>query len=353
MFAERLLMGLLIGGVAVGCGLVLWPFISAILWAGILVFTTWPLSEWLRLRLRLKRPVAAGLMVALTAVVIVLPLALAAPASGSDVAHLRTLVEAALHSGLPTAPSWIAGIPLLGPALGGLWNYWAADLSGLAEAFRPYFGLLLEAGFSLVLGIANGVVLFMLALFIAFFFYLHGEPLAAQLQLLVHRIAGRQADRLIAVTGATVRGTVFGILGTAIVQGVVTAFGLWVAGVPRPVLLAAIAGFLSVLPIGAPLVWIPATIWLLTDGHIAAGIFLGIYGVVVISGAYQVIQPWMISRGAQLPFLLTVLGVLGGALAFGLLGVFLGPALLGVGFTLVSEWALAGSTGTARPDDLD
>jgi predicted PurR-regulated permease PerM len=104
-------------------------------------------------------------------------------------------------------------------------------------------------------------------------------------------------------------------------------------------LLAGIAGLLSVLPIGAPLVWIPASIWLMSTGHLSWGIFLVIYGIGAISGSDSLIRPWFISRGAQLPFLLTVLGVLGGALAFGLLGIFLGPVLLGIGYTLVNEWA--------------
>jgi predicted PurR-regulated permease PerM len=103
--------------------------------------------------------------------------------------------------------------------------------------------------------------------------------------------------------------------------------------------LGSIAGLLAVLPIGAPLVWIPASIWLLGSGHLGWGIFLAIYGVGAISGSDSLIRPWFIARGAQLPFLLTVLGVLGGALAFGLLGIFLGPVLLGIGYTLVNEWA--------------
>jgi predicted PurR-regulated permease PerM len=339
MIAERVLMALLLGGIAIGCVVVLLPFFSALLWAAILVFTTWPICEWLRLRLHLRRGVAAGLMVALTAVAIVLPLALAAPGSAGDVNHLREIVEAALRAGLPGAPAWVYDIPLLGPTLGALWDRWAADISVMVEAFRPYFGMLLEGGVSLLLGIANGVLLFVLALFAAFFFYLYGVPIAARLKLLLHRIAGPRADRLIIVTGATVRGVVYGILGTALVQGFLTAFGLWVSGVPRPVLLGAVAGFLAVLPVGAPLVWIPAALWLMSSGHVGWGIFLAAYGGVVVSGADSLIRPWFISRGAQLPFLLTILGVLGGALAFGLLGIFLGPVLLGVGYTLINEWA--------------
>ena len=339
MIAERILMGLLLGGVAIGCVLVLYPFLSALLWAGILVFTTWPVYEWLRLRLRLRRVGAALLMVALTAVVLVLPIALAAPGSAEDVSHLRRVIMDGLRAGLPDAPLFVFDIPLIGGTVGELWNHWAADISAMLAALRPYFGIVVENGLSLLLGIASGVLMFLLSLFVAFFFYVYGEPIADRLRLLLHRIAGVQADRLITVTGATVRGVVYGILGTAVVQGILTAFGLWLSGVPRPVLLGGIAGLLSVLPIGAPVVWIPASLWLMGSGHLGWGIFLAVYGSGVITGADSLIRPWFISRGAQLPFLLTVLGVLGGALAFGLLGIFVGPVLLGIGFTLVNEWA--------------
>ncbi len=331
-------MGLLIGGVAIGCVAVLYPFFSALLWAGILVFTTWPVHELIRARLHLGRGVAAMVMVGLTAVVLVLPIALAAPSGGDDVVHLRHAIEDALRGGLPLSPLWLRGVPLVGPTLAELWDHWAADIGALLDALKPFLGIILEGGLSVVLGVANGVVMFLLALFVAFFFYVYGEPLAERMQRIMRRVAGARADRLIEVTGATVRGVVYGIVGTAVVQGILTAFGLWLSGVPRPVLLGVVAGLLSVLPIGAPVVWIPAALWLLGSGHIAWGIFLGIYGVVAVSGADSIIRPWFIARGAHLPFMLTILGVLGGALAFGLLGIFLGPVLLGVGFTLLNEW---------------
>ena len=336
---ERLLLGLLLGGIGLGCALVLWPFFSAIFWAAILVFTTWPVCDQLRSRLHLRPSAAAGVMIALTAIVVVLPLALAAPGSAEDVDQLRHALQDAVKDGLPPAPAWVFQIPLLGHPLGALWNTWAADLSAMAESFRPYFGMIAEAGFSLLLGIANGVVGFVLALFIAFFFYTYAEPISLRLHAVLRRIAGPQADRLIVVTGATVRGAVYGILGTAVVQGILTALGLWLAGVPRPILLGALASFVAIFPIGAPLVWIPASLWLLSNRHIASGIFLLIYGVVAVSGADSVIRPWFIARGARLPFLLTLLGVLGGAMAFGLLGIFLGPVLLGVGYTLLIEFS--------------
>jgi predicted PurR-regulated permease PerM len=351
MTAERMLLALLLGGIGIGCVLVLYPFFSALLWAGILVFTTWPVCDWLHQHLRLGRAGAAGVMVALTAVTIVLPLALAAPSGANDVNHLRGVIEDALRAGLPGAPDWVYAIPAAGQTLGDLWNRWAADISVMVEALGPYVGILLEGGLGLLLGLANGVLLFILALFIAFFFYLYGEPIAARMSLILHRIAGERAARLISITHATVRGVVYGILLTAIVQGILTAFGLWLSGVPRPVLLGAVAGLISVLPIGAPVVWIPAALWLLSSGHIGWAVFLAVYGVVAVSGADSVIRPWFIARGAQLPFVLTVLGVLGGAIAFGLLGIFLGPVLLGIGYTLVNEWAVSDTSDVVPADE--
>lgn len=331
-------MWLMLGGLALGCGFVLRPFFSAIAWAAILVFASWPLFRRLR-QARLGRTAAAAMMVTLMAVVVVLPIAVAVPGGADDVDHLRSVLEHALQGGLPSAPGWLARLPLLGGTLAALWNSWAADLSAAAAFFRPYFGSIAEAGLRLLLDVADSVLGFVLALFIGFFFYIYGEAMAGQLHTIMRRIAGNRADRLIAVTGRTVRGTVYGILGTAVVQGLLTFGGLWAVGMPRASLLAVVAGFLSVLPIGAPLVWIPASIWLAASGQLGWGIFLAAYGVVFISGSDHLIRPYFIARGAHLPFLLTVLGVLGGALAFGLVGIFLGPVLLAIGLTLVNEFA--------------
>jgi predicted PurR-regulated permease PerM len=342
--AERVLAGALLVGLAVGCAVVLLPFLSALLWGAILVFSTWPLFAWVRGHVRigtwqLGSRGAAGVMVLLTTVLIVLPIAVAAPAGADDANALRQSFLAALDAGLPGAPAWLFGVPLIGPTMSEYWNQWAADLSAMVSFFSPYFGMLAENGLKILLGVAGGLVQFIIALVVAFFFWASGDQLTGYLHRIARRIAGDRAQRLVAVTGATVRGTVYGILGTAIVQGLLTTVGLYVSGVPRPLLLGLIAGLLSVLPIGAPVVWIPSSLWLLSSGHTGWGIVLGAYGLFIISGSDNVIRPYFISRGAKLPFLLTILGVLGGALAFGLLGIFLGPVLLGVGFTLVAEFA--------------
>lgn len=276
-------------------------------------------------------------MVLLTALVLVVPLVAATSGSAGDVKTLRASFEAWIAS-TPPAPLWLLDVPVVGSTLADTWNQWSSDLSSMVSFFRPYFGFAVEQGVSLLLGLAGGLAQLGVALFAAFFFWLSGDELAANLQVLVHKVAGRYAPRLIESTAATVRGAVYGILGTAILQGFLTAFGLEVAGVPRAVLLATVAAFLAVLPVGAPLVWIPAGLWLLANGHTARGVFLLAYGIVVVSGADHIVRPYLIARGARLPFLLTVLGVLGGVLAFGVLGIFLGPVLLGVGFSLVVEF---------------
>lgn len=339
MSVERILMGLLLGGVALGCFVVLAPFLSAILWASILTFTTWPAYALLRAKLRLGPSSASALMVAITTVVVVLPLALAAPGSAGEVQQIERWLTGSLTAGLPPPPSWMHEIPLVGPTITDLWNRWAHDLSAMVAFFRPYFGIGVQFGLGLLLGLANGVLQFVFALFVAFFLYISGEAIAERLVFVVRRIAGERADPLIAVTGETVRGVVYGILGTAVIQGLLTTFGLWVSGVPSAVLLGVIAGAMSVLPIGAPVIWIPSAIWLLANGETGWGLFLFAWGAVVIGSADNIIRPYFIARGAKLPFLLTTLGVLGGAFAFGLLGVFLGPVLLAVAYTLVLEWS--------------
>lgn len=339
MVAERILMGMLLGGVALGCAFVLAPFLSAILWALILTFTTWPAYTALRDRLRLGPASAALLMVLITAVVVVLPLALAAPGGAEDVQQIERALSEAMKGGMPQAPAWLGKIPLAGANAAALWNRWADDLTAMVTFFQPYFGIGVQFGLRLLLGLANGVLEFLLSLFVAFFLYVSGDVLSARLTVTLRRIAGGQADRLITVTGGTVRGVVYGILGTAIVQGMLTTFGLWLSGVPRPGLLGVVAGALSVLPIGAPVIWLPAGLWLLASGETGWGIFMLAWGGGVISMSDNFVRPYFIARGAQLPFLLTMLGVLGGAIAFGLLGVFVGPVLLAVGFTLVAEWS--------------
>jgi predicted PurR-regulated permease PerM len=325
-----------------GCFLVLKPFISALLWAVILVFTTWPAFRLLRERTGMGPGVAALVMVTLEFLLIGLPLVFAAPTSREDVEALRASVERLLLEGLPNLAVSLSALPFVGPYVAEALAGWDATFAGLFDALRPYAGTLAQNALSLLLAVLSGLAELLLAIFLAFFFYRDGPAIADRAEAVMERLAGPPARRLMQLTGDVTRGVVYGLLGTAVVQGAMATFGFWIAGVPQPVLLGVVTGVISILPVGAPLVWIPAAIWLFTQGQTGWGIFMLVYGAAGISSVDNVIRPWMISRGADLPLLLTLLGAIGGVLAFGFLGLFLGPVLLAVGYTLVKDWAVAG-----------
>ena len=155
---------------------------------------------------------------------------------------------------------------------------------------------------------------------------------------MVRRLGGSLGEELLTLSCSTVKGVMLGIFGTALAQAVVALFGFWLAGTPIPFLLALATFFLSVIPIGPPLVWGGAALWLYNHGDHGWAIFLALYGLLAISAVDNLIKPILISHSSRLPVLLVVLGVLGGAIAFGFIGIFLGPTLLAVGLTLITHW---------------
>ncbi|GBR54610.1 transporter [Neokomagataea thailandica NBRC 106555] len=239
--------------------------------------------------------------------------------------------------------------PVIGPRLTELWTRLSHDVGALTEILRPYFGQIAHITLTILVKLTGGLVELVMALFIAFFLWLSGDALGHTITALTYRIAGPvAAPHLISMIGRTVRGTVYGVLGTAIIQGILTGIGFMLSGVPAPVLMGGIAAFIAVFPVGAPIIWVPAALWLMATHHFGGGIFLLAWGVLIISGADHLIRPAFIARGAQLPYLLTVIGVLGGVIALGGLGIFLGPVLLAVGYTLISRFAHPSSANTAR-----
>jgi predicted PurR-regulated permease PerM len=325
-------------GLMLGCFFVLRPFLSALLWAAILAFCTWPAFILLRDRLRLRPGLAAALMVTVQMLVIGLPLAFAAPVSREDVDRLRGLVERLLTEGLPGLVGWLTRLPYVGGFLAERFGELQFDLSGITGMIQPYAGVIAQQVLAVLLAVLSGVAELALAILLSFFFYRDGANLAEAASGVMSRIVGPRGRSLLVLVGNVTQGVVYGLLGTAVAQGVLTAIGLWIAGVPQPVLLGVVAGLISIFPIGAPVVWIPATLWLFTQGQTGWGIFLGLYGALGISSVDNVIRPWLISRGADLPLLLTLLGALGGVFAFGFLGLFLGPVLLAVGYYVLKDW---------------
>ena len=194
---------------------------------------------------------------------------------------------------------------------------------------------------SATLAVGKGLVQFLLSIFLTFFILRDGQALGARLAVAALRIAGPKGQHLMKVAGNTVRGVVYGIIGTALAQGILAGVGFGLAGVPAAALLGVLTFFLSAIPIGPPTVWIPAAVWLFSKGDNGWAIFILVWGIFVVSGVDNIIKPYLISHGAKIPFIVVFMGVLGGALAFGLVGVFLGPTLLAVAYRLIEEWSSA------------
>ncbi|HEY2107745.1 MAG TPA: AI-2E family transporter, partial [Candidatus Binataceae bacterium] len=191
-----------------------------------------------------------------------------------------------------------------------------------------------------VRAIGRGILQTLLSLFVVFFLYRDGETLAVRLRAVIMRIAGAdRGGRMLEVAHTTIIGVIFGVLGTALVQGLVSEIGFEAARVPGAFLLAFLSFALSVIPFGPALIWAPAVLWLLRQGSHGAGIFLLAWSIGAHGAVDAFIKPLLISRGGSMPLVLVLLGVLGGATAFGFIGVFLGPTLLAVGFRWLEEWS--------------
>ncbi|HZP92512.1 MAG TPA: AI-2E family transporter [Burkholderiales bacterium] len=327
-------LGLLIAG----CLLVLRPFLTGLLWAIVLTFSTWPMYTRLKSRLAGRAAPAALLMTVAVALVALAPFVVATAALVDNIDALWNAARRLAEQGLPDPPAWLSGLPFVGHSADAYWRGLAHNSGRLLEEFKrlaPTLRTALVAG-----GEALGVGLTQIAVSVLFgyFLYRDGEAVAARVQAAMSRLIGPRARRLLDIAANTTVSVVYGILGTALAQGLLAGVGFLIAGVPGAPLLGLAVFFLSIVPVGPPLIWIPASLWLLWQGSTGWAIFLALWGLIVVSGADNVLKPMLISRGSHMPFIMVFVGVLGGALAFGFIGVFLGPTLLAVGYRLLLEW---------------
>jgi predicted PurR-regulated permease PerM len=241
----------------------------------------------------------------------------------------------------------LSKVPGVGTVVAEKWRSLTADTAPLIQLAKrliePVSAMLLVGA----LGLVRGLLELALSILIAFFLFRDGSAAATRVASAIEWVVGEQGRHMLILAGKTVRGVVYGILGTAFVQAVLAGIGFLIAGVPNPGFLALLTFFLSVVPVGPPLIWLPASLWLFHQGSTGWGIFMICWGVLV-SSVDNLVKPWLISQGNAMPFLLILFGVLGGALTFGFIGVFIGPTLLAVGYRLVVEWA---ATHRAVPAD--
>jgi predicted PurR-regulated permease PerM len=334
---EQIAGFVLIGAIVVGCGFVLRPFVSSILWASVLCFATWPLYERLLKLLRGRRSLAAALMAIVLLLVLFIPFFIVSLTFTDNIRSAVEWLNTRSQASLPPLPEWIMNIPLVGSGIGAYWDRLGANAVPAVDWMKP---LLQNAGLWLLmhsLDFAKGVFQLAMSVLIAFFLYRDGEGIVARLLEGFQQISGDYAQRLIGVVKATVRGVVYGVLGAALAQGTMAGIGFSIAGVPSPILLALFTFFLAFVPAGPVLVWLGASIWLFAGGRIGWGIFMIVYGVLAISSIDNLIRPYIISRGAKLSFIVMFIGAVGGIATFGFIGVFLGPTLLAVGYSLAQE----------------
>ena len=347
--AEQFLGPGLLGLILLGCLLVLRPFVSAILWAAILCYATWPACEWLVRHLKGRRPPAALIMTLVLVLLIALPLALVGTSLASSVEHLLGVVRRLNTEGLPTPPDWMTNLPWAGGYLKVHWSDLALNADRTTELLRQLLVFSRRWLLRNSLHLGQGIIQVFLSMVVAYFFYRDGHQVARRMTEASNRVVGEYTQHLFALAGTTIRGVVYGLLGTALGQGIVAAIGFRIVGLPAPFFWALMVALLSVIPVGPPLVWIGASVWLLLQESFGWALFMAIWGLVGISGIDNVLRPYLISRNAKLSFLTVLLGVLGGIAVFGLVGVFLGPTLLAVGLNIAKEFASRGQRETAAP----
>ena len=323
----------------IGCLFVLRPFVAAILFACAITISSWPLYLRLLLRLKGRRSIAALVMSVGLTLLILVPLTLVTWNIADNASSFYDHFKASLNSGTLAPPGWLRELPVVGEMA----DTYLRKLLGSREELLNVAKNLLEPARHLLLGggvlLGSGVAQVSLAVFVSFFLYRDGVAMLASLSNAMDKLIGAEQAASVADTvGRTVRGVMYGLLGTALAQSVVAAVGFLIAGVPAVALLSVATFLLSLIPVGPPIIWIGATIWLFDHGQTGWAIFMAVWGVLLISGVDNVVKPLLISRGSSLPFILVLLGVMGGVLAFGFVGLFIGPTLLAVGMGLLRNY---------------
>lgn len=345
---KRLARIALVALLALGCFLILQPFVAAILFAAILCVTTWPLHVRLLARLGGRPGLTATLMTLLLMLVVLIPMAFLAIGLADAVPPLAEQLRGAVLRAAMEPPEWLSKIPFIGGQLDAYWRSLAESREEFNKLLRQLYDPARTVLLKTVALAGEGLLQIVLVLFIAFFFYRDGPALARRLAESSRRLGGELGEQMLALARSTVMGVMVGIVGTAAAQALVALVGFLIAGVPGAVLLAAATFFLSMIPIGPPLVWGGAAFWLYDQGQAGWAIFMAVYGIAVISSVDNFVKPLLISRTASLPILLIALGVFGGVLAFGFIGIFLGPVLLALGLVLAEKWTNASPQAPER-----
>lgn len=336
--ARGVILGALLGGLLLLGYAILQPFIVPVAWAIIIAYATWPLYRRLRAGLRRRPNSGAFLMTLLLSAAFILPALWMGMLLRSEVGIAIATVTTHLKEGSLALPEFIRSQPWLGDALQGLIN----ELAGDPEAFKTQLTEWVRQGsdqlMALIGDVGRNAAKLGFALITVFFLYRDGERALTQVRIVLNRFLGERVDAYLAAVGGMTMAVVWGLIATAIAQGIVSGLGYWWAGLPAPVLLGAVTAIIAMIPFGTPFAWGSLGIWLLVSGQTASGVGLLLWGALVVSWVDNLIRPLVISNATRIPFLLVMFGVLGGLTAFGLVGLFLGPVVLAVLMAVWREW---------------
>jgi predicted PurR-regulated permease PerM len=270
--------------------------------------------------------------------IFLIPLALLGQNLAENVAQLAVKLQEWRNNDVSEPPSWVAPLPLLGSRLHQFWSDLAAGSAEATARLEPYVQIARTRILAFGTLIGSGMMEIVISLLIAFFLYRDGQRAAAALGSVLERLAGRRGPHLLDVAAGTLKGVVYGIIGTNLTEAILAAIGFRIAGVPGALLLGFFCFFLTLVPVGPVLIWVPATIWLFTIGETGWAIFLIVWCIMVFGLIEALLRTFLVSRGSDLPMILILLGLFGGLLTFGFIGLFLGPCLLALGYSLIKEW---------------
>jgi len=335
----RTFLALLFIGGLIGTSLwVLRPFLGAAIWAVTIVVATWPLMMTIQGRLWRRRSLAVAVMTVILLCVLVVPLWLAIGTIVSNADQIAGWVKSLSTFEVPPPPAWLGRVPLFGGDLAATWERLAVEgLQDLLKKLSPY-GVSVLRWFAAEVGVFGVLLLqFLLTVVFAAILYARGEGAASWTRRFAHRLAGEQGEHSIRLAGQAVRGVALGVVVTALVQSILGGIGLTIAGVPFAAILTAVMFMLAIAQIGAVPVLALAVVWTYWSVGTGWGTFLLIW-TVVVGGMDNFLRPVLIKKGADLPLLLIFIGVVGGLIAFGIIGLFVGPVVLAVAHKLLLAW---------------
>lgn len=319
---------------------ILWDFLPALAWAGVFAIATWPLyRRFLASAPRAARTILAPLLfTAMIGLVFVVPLAIGAIEAAREARVAISWAATAQKTGLPV-PDWVPRLPVVGAQAAAWWQENLGDPDAATELLgRVNRTMLGDWTRALGVKILHGLAIFGFTLLTLFFLYRDASVLTERLLVLGHRLLGERGERLALTAIAAVHGTVTGLVLVGLGEGVILGIVYYLAGVPHPALLGAVTGILGMIPFGAPLVFGGAALFLLVEGFMPSAITVFAIGAVLVFVADHFIRPVLIGGAVRLPFLWVLLGILGGLETFGLLGLFLGPAVMATLISLWREW---------------